>query len=88
MHFFDALSRGSFKAAHIVALTDTRGQHGPAVVKNILSIGVALKVQRNAGMQLLRPCVPDQDMLRQPALLFDLRSATPSSHSEQILLKL
>ena len=60
------------RGAHVIALADTRGQHGPAVVKHILSIGVALEVQGNAGMQLLRPSVPDQDMLRQPALLLDL----------------
>ena len=66
------LSSGGMRPAHIIALADTRGQDGPAVVKYILSIGVALQVQRNAGMQLLRPCMPDEDMLRQPALLLDL----------------
>ena len=44
----------------------------PAVVKDILSIGVALQVQGYACMQLLRLRMPDQHVLRKPALLLDL----------------
>lgn len=57
---------------HIVPLAHAGCQDSPAVVKDILPVGVALQVQRDAGAQLLRLCVPDQHMLREPALLLDL----------------
>lgn len=59
---------------HIVALAHTGGQDSPTVVKHIFAVGVALEVQRDAGVQLLSLRMPDQDMLGKPPLLLDLQA--------------
>ena len=61
------------KGAYIVSLTHTGSQNSPAVVEDILSVGVTFQVQGQACMQLLRLCMPYQHMLRKPALLLDLQ---------------
>ena len=74
---------GQAQGAYIVSLTHTRSQMSPAVVKDILAIGVTLQVQGYACMQLLRLCMPYQHVLRKPTLLLDLQQPSLCQYNWQ-----
>ena len=57
---------------YIVSLSQSGSQHSPAVIKDILPIGVELQVHRHAGEQLVGALRSNQDVLRKPPLFFDL----------------